>query len=98
MKLQRIDWHKRGHCWSWFKVFTTSFYCGKMLQVQWGRIAFVFWSDTPINWPPIWWIKLSLVRRGYSLKYQREGLARLKAKLSNTKLTGAMPEGESNDR
>jgi hypothetical protein len=35
------------------------------------------------GWPPLWWVKLSLVRRGYSLQDQREGVARIEAMVAD---------------
>ena len=41
-KLERIDWHKHGLCWSWTRVTKHVYYSGNQVQFQWGRIAFVF--------------------------------------------------------
>jgi len=41
-KLERIDWHKQGNCWEWWKVSKFTYYSGNQIQITWWRIAFVF--------------------------------------------------------
>lgn len=41
-KLERIDWHSEGLCWKWTRVTKHVYYSGNQVQIQWGRIAFVF--------------------------------------------------------
>ena len=41
-KLERIDWHKQGLCWTWTRITKRVYYSGNQVQVSWGRIAFVF--------------------------------------------------------
>jgi len=41
-KLQRIDWHSKGLCWTWLKIKKHVFYSGNQIQWSWGRISFVF--------------------------------------------------------
>lgn len=41
-KLERIDWHSKGLCWSWLKIRKSVYYSGNQVQWSWGRLAFVF--------------------------------------------------------
>lgn len=41
-KLERIDWHSKGLCWSWLKIRKRVYYSGNQVQWSWGRLAFVF--------------------------------------------------------
>ena len=40
-KLERIDWHAKGNCWSWLRIRKMVYYSGNQVQLVWGRIAFV---------------------------------------------------------
>lgn len=40
-KIERIDWHSNGNCWSWLRVRKDVFYSGSQVQITWGRIALV---------------------------------------------------------
>ena len=41
-KLECIDWHSQGNCWQWWKIKKHVFYSGNQVQINWGRISFVF--------------------------------------------------------
>lgn len=41
-RLERIDWHSHGNCWSWPRARKYVYYRGNQVQITWGRIALVF--------------------------------------------------------
>ena len=41
-KLDRVDWHRHGKCWSWWRLRAHSYYSGNQRVVNWGRFALVF--------------------------------------------------------
>jgi hypothetical protein len=49
-KLERIDYHRLGNCWSWLEITKSVYYSGNQIQWTWGRIVIVFerreWTDT----------------------------------------------------
>ena len=41
-KLERVNWHKTGNCWTWWRLKTFHFYSGNQFVLNWGRIALTF--------------------------------------------------------
>jgi len=51
-KLERIDWHRKGLCWSWVKLRKDTYYFGNQVQWTWGRLTLVFERRIWIYSPP----------------------------------------------
>lgn len=42
LKLKRIDFHRRGNCWTWREIHCSEYYSGKQVQITWWRFSLVF--------------------------------------------------------